>query len=433
MPLIDKYSHIAITTDLEPDDMLGLLPVLLHAKKTFDSTGSYPIGLIVVGEGHSGIKMKRMEKFIEVARTSNLIPHGVKIDIAQGYGSEKDFLCDGEEYFSKERIQQWRDGGLEATSVDGKKKLVDFLNDHQNPLILQLKPARELLEIAANPETATLVGKADTFIYGSFNIRLLMKTNTKEVLANFLHRFNKTIFFENFYAYNELEDSKGARVKKSLEQANYPTLYNKMMNQKHPIIRDIVKLIDLWNQNTLDGDEKYLLEKFAVKGLGDTLKDEVKKIYQTPYSQENEDRFIQILNDIKYNDAAEKGRYERKLNKWKNIKPNQDFQMVNADTGAMFVAVANSAHYKLEQSRLSYNAKGYTQIDPDKESTLWNVTDVNCEELEKTYVDTINSVIQLIDSKTPQYGYMYSASASREKVGNEEGNQHDARQLDLTH
>lgn len=56
-----EHQNIAIATDLEPDDVLALGIIFAEANRVYEQVGGkYPIDLVIVGEGNSGIKGGRI-------------------------------------------------------------------------------------------------------------------------------------------------------------------------------------------------------------------------------------------------------------------------------------------------------------------------------------------------------------------------------------
>lgn len=140
--LMKDYQHVAIATDLEPDDVLALLIIFKEANKRYAETGKYPIDLVVVGEGNVDIKKMRMEALIHYMN----LPNGIKVDVIKGKATRDNiFPLDGEELFDKNELNKLP--FKEHSGEEGVKAISHFLADSNNPLIIQIKPAQELLSI----------------------------------------------------------------------------------------------------------------------------------------------------------------------------------------------------------------------------------------------------------------------------------------------
>ncbi len=170
--LLKDFAHVAIATDLEPDDVLAIALIFQEANKSYyQKGGRYPIQLIVVGEGNTRIKKMRME-----AMLSNLfpIPKGVKVKVVEGHSSlDNIFTYDGEELLTKRELESTP--FVENSGKKAIQALTDFLGRSERPLIVQLKPIQELLEV-----DAALFSNTTMLVYGSFNLR---KTLLDEEIA----------------------------------------------------------------------------------------------------------------------------------------------------------------------------------------------------------------------------------------------------------
>ncbi len=160
--LLKNYSAVAISTDLETDDVLALSILFDEANRIYqESPGSkYPIDLLIVGEGNAAIKKMRMEKLINEYFN---IPPGVVIRVVEGSSTkDNDFVYDGLELFDPEVLE-----GIPYPEENQAAAILEsWAIQAANPLIIQLKPAPELLYMDADA-----AAKTSLLFYGSFNLR----------------------------------------------------------------------------------------------------------------------------------------------------------------------------------------------------------------------------------------------------------------------
>jgi hypothetical protein len=128
-----NYNEIAISTDLEPDDVLALAILFEEANRLYkhSSKNKYPIDLIVIGEGDTKKKHAMMRDLLQEHFD---LPDGISITIIE--------------------------------SNEANRALTSWAAQANNPFILQLKPAQELLYF--DDEAAC---KTTVLFYGGYNIR----------------------------------------------------------------------------------------------------------------------------------------------------------------------------------------------------------------------------------------------------------------------
>jgi len=131
--LLSNFNEIAISTDLEPDDVLALAILFEEANRQYIQfpKGKYPIDLIVIGEGNTKAKRLQMEQLLQEHFD---LPNGIGIRIIE--------------------------------SKEESAVLTNWASQAKAPFIIQLKPAQELLFF--NVEAAK---KTTVLFYGGYNIR----------------------------------------------------------------------------------------------------------------------------------------------------------------------------------------------------------------------------------------------------------------------
>ncbi|MDP1835427.1 MAG: hypothetical protein Q8K75_05800 [Chlamydiales bacterium] len=186
--LLTHYSDIAITTDLEPDDVLALYIIFQKANDIYEEKGgAYPIKFIIVGEGETARKKARMEYMLGKLIA---LPDGVEVRVIEGTPSNDNiFAYDGdeigEEILGTTDLKDIFDSPeLTLAKCDYYKEtgpvrtLERFLKKSPAPLLIVLKPPTELLSI--KPE---LLRNATVMMYGSFNFRKIV-TDTKALASS---------------------------------------------------------------------------------------------------------------------------------------------------------------------------------------------------------------------------------------------------------
>lgn len=173
--LLANYKNVAICTDLEPDDVLALKIIFDAANQNYREGKTFPIKLIVVGEGNSSIKRLRMEKLLK--EYFNL-PKDIQVPVVEGRSTkDNQFIYDGYELFDSKELEKVP--YKENTGEKGAAALKAFIEGSENPLLLQLKPAQELLTLS---QDGSLSRKTTVVFYGGFNLRKTVQDD--EVLKN---------------------------------------------------------------------------------------------------------------------------------------------------------------------------------------------------------------------------------------------------------
>jgi hypothetical protein len=189
---IIKSSNVIISTDLETDDLMALW--MLSKEIPYSNI------IFLVGEGNALIKKIRMEYYAEILGFKNF-------KVVRGYSSDKNFIYDGYDVLTKYTIlrsfyliyyfiMNWliKILGCEDISV---KEIKKFIID-KTPLIISLKPPRELIDIyITNPD---IFNECILYGYMSFNLRCLMKKNSKTLIVNFLESFKECYYYETYHA-----------------------------------------------------------------------------------------------------------------------------------------------------------------------------------------------------------------------------------------
>ena len=181
LPLTEtKHDSIAILTDFEPDDLMGLMIFLNwfcenHGSQAFE----IPI-LVITGEGDKD-KTVLARNFM---RHFHLVDN---VQVSTGDLSGTPFpqaIC---ELYARE--------DFEPAPADNVS-LGEFLDEHDRPLIISLKPPREFLHVSD-----AIFSKCVLLQYGSFNFREMFKIDPKESVAEMINTaFKQVILYESYFA-----------------------------------------------------------------------------------------------------------------------------------------------------------------------------------------------------------------------------------------
>lgn len=350
--LLDKLTNgkkvINVFTDLEPDDIIAITLLENYNKA---QKNKYKFNYIV-GEGDSLTKTFRMEKLLQILN-ENLKKYD---NIFQGFDSDKKYESDGFElletnnFFKKINI----DHNLEKDfyknlewyskfELDNKNKLFtsqdnleyDSKNkskiymDHYKTLHKEadfnicLKPPRELIKLWKNIDID--LSNKTVAIYGSFNIRCLMKKYSKDNIIDFLNSFKETYLYETYH------------------MTDNNSFFSPLLT-KEKMSGYILRNIYFWNLSIYVD----CLESIQKRLPGFT-------------------QFDEIEVDCLELSETDKQYVSRNYKVLKNIQKNY-FQFVNADTGLvalLLLPINDSKPLPIDNYFLSFNQHGYTQLESD--------------------------------------------------------------------
>ena len=402
---LQKYENVAIETDLEPDDVLALRIIFSEANLIYQqqTEKKYPIKLIIVGEGCSLIKRLRMEKML-----TNFfdIPPGVQIKVVEGKStSDNIFPFDGEEFFNREFLSihtEMSDGS------QGIQALEKFINQSENPLVIQLKPAQELFEISFQSD---LSQKTTVFLYGGFNLRRTIQDET--VLVNKLF---DSVRNEPFVKqYQLLIDHFSTSFKKLGILETFGLLGNQSaVFHKHLWTNGIADIIENSNDDFfqmfhmlssnwnayLCKKEVYevqhqlesLLTTFlptsnpnlicglnaSIKNLDSLTKDFRDDVFQSTYTTVMD--LIKEIQTIYPKMKSQLGKIEDGLNFIDKVKPSSGLQFTLADVGVALAICDHTGFFTASPVQVLVNQQGHLETLKDPKSNVIYYDRVNRED-----------------------------------------------------
>lgn len=207
-----QNSHLIVSTDLEPDDVLALMTLFSELKKNYIETRSYPSIQFLVGES-SISKKEKMQEIVAAARADGLIPENAQdIEVLNGFTSkgDEDFTHKfyAENFFktndkvSNEEINESRNKIIEKTAqskAEGK-----------NIRIFAWKPMEDLMALN---DSLKLNEHDSIYLSGSYNVRQLIdwsEESSKIASCDKINSFLKSVsaelnIFEAFATYEMQE------------------------------------------------------------------------------------------------------------------------------------------------------------------------------------------------------------------------------------
>ena len=211
-----QHDACVLCSDLEPDDVLAIAILANQIPKDF------PL-LVITGEGNldkSGLGHNICQHF---GFTNFQIIHG---DYSTKTYPENALLSFGDVFPDK--------NSEKYAEENSRLLLANFLDQYQSPLIISIKPMRELKDIPIH-----LTQKCVLVKYGSFNLRCMFDQWDKNEMANFINtRFKQVLLYESFPA---------TGTNNSINKNNAPALFQALQNQ-HETYQGLFNLVLAWNQ-----------------------------------------------------------------------------------------------------------------------------------------------------------------------------------------
>ncbi len=400
--LLKNYHEIAISTDLEPDDVFALAILFEEANHIYqESFGEkYPIDLIIVGEGNTTIKRMRLEKLLQEHFN---IPPGVSIEIVESRATADNiFTYDGLELFKKEELE-----GIPFPDDDNNQAveaLQAWMDRAEKPLIIQLQPAYELVHLDAD-----LASKTSVLFYGSFNLRKTaldrelqnhpelpfgafptISAKLEALMSHFSKRFSKIAILESFGVLGEQSN-----VSQDFEWTHQ--IGQMIVMTENKFLKTFANLTYNWNIYMFS-EELMECEKITLKLIQEETVIQEESGLRALFVDLHAD-FVKVRNALSQDLFQSMHRHvlehtseiEAKLSEdllphWKTLIRNLDFAKKvssgltrNGISGVQFtladvlVALATTDHADLFQAvpiRTSYNASGFLVPTMDLESNI---------------------------------------------------------------
>lgn len=310
--LLSRHQTIVVATDLEPDDLVALVMLRNMTRNHKDLKM-----IFLVGEGNSAIKEARMLEYVNLLKFCD--DRDVNnIKVIKGYPSDVDFSLDGEDVLTREKIAKCRKLESESNNKYGVPLEVLLETANDQVLYLSLKPPRELYTLwkvyGKTFANFTMVG------YMSFNLRELFTApenlgDNISMVENFLKSFSKILYYETFFASNELSIDIGMIATSRSEELIFAHL---------PLF--ITQLIKDWNDSTLNRYE---------------------------FKRSNGEMLSEKQTRIK-----------------KKIEENKGMQFVNADSGLLAFLLFDNKEKFIVPSQISFDKNHFSLCKIDHASSI---------------------------------------------------------------
>lgn len=322
---------VFLESDLEPDDLLAVYVLLKRG---------YSLDQVVVGEGDSRIKLERFLAYWAMLHAE--FPRQVPADpaVLRGLSSKKPFPGDGQDVSDDDALlvraaAREKDEDESTVCEAYRTRLVAYLERHEAPLVIQLKPMRELLAVWESIPHALRL-KTTLAHYGSFNYRSLMDKadpvgSHARIEAMLRSGFGRVVVYESFLA---------TGAQNSITRDSMPALYRALdaFASSSPFLDCMKRLTLAWNQHCLERCQKSVAWY---------------------------DKKPQPLSDM------DREARHRSLKIVDGIQKSLDSQMVLADSGLALVLENNETFSdQCVPADLSFDvATGYTQHVPRADAT----------------------------------------------------------------
>jgi len=251
MSVLKRYQgrSFLISTDLETDDMVALY---ILSKEIPSENITF-----LVGEGNSGMKKLRMNKYVKKLGFKNAT-------VIRGFSSEKMFPYDGYDLFSESFINQLNCNKENVSYIT--KELYSFLKK-KSPIIISLKPPRELLKLTTlyTDDIISVFSKCVFFGYMSFNMRCLMKEYNHDHIITFLEAFKECYYYETFHAIGSVNTI----TDKDIDMKKLPKIvYNVMKDWNRHMVENCNKTCERYkDRKDKRGKAKYHRNKKALEDI----------------------------------------------------------------------------------------------------------------------------------------------------------------------
>lgn len=395
-PLVKKnHLNYVFSTDLESDDLVAELQFAEFLKELANKEAKQQINVaFLVGEGYSAIKVARQEKMIASLKEAGFLQHkNLHLQVIRGYndftGSQKSFLADGQECLSEEEIATTLEKAAEVKNeqvqITAQQQLTEFLEKHPNTAIINIKPPRELLDIAKTAAGKELLAGHCYYGTGSYNHRATIdpkkKAENQQELLSLLNSFKETFLFETYSAHES----------NSLSMNNTPALFSLLDDAKpgEPLYY-LAHFIDAWGEYLLAEDRQSLPKHLTVLQKAGQLDEKQVQALHALFKGQRADitteqfaghkAFLKQLSDklgkIESPNEEQKAalassqKLDRLLGKWSNITESRR-QFVNADPAwtSIIFGQCQPASYHLAKTQLDFNGD-YTILKESKDSRV---------------------------------------------------------------
>lgn len=208
--LINSRTHLVVSTDLEPDDILALSRLFAE----LSANRVWPSIQIIVGEGNApNARMMKVRQMIQAAADDKLLPrsYAASIDVLPGSSSRSDKEV-VHHHYNREFFGQETPEVLDVATIEkSRKRIVATIagakKARRNVVFMEFKPVNDSIPILAACR-GVLTHDDALLLSGSFNIRRFLEehsANREAATADVERMINgsdyQTTVFEGHFAY----------------------------------------------------------------------------------------------------------------------------------------------------------------------------------------------------------------------------------------
>lgn len=328
------HSALWIETDCEPDDLLALW-LLRQRGFAFDT--------VVVGESTDpGSKARQLRAGLHVSASTPVI---IGLASDKVHPTDPALESAGAVSESEQRPDEHLQAATEQDLSQYVGRLLRYLSDVEEPVLVLLKPPRELMYIVSDPDRhgqllTLLRQRALVYLYGSFNLRTLKCVDT-QLLHALLQSFSTVYLFETFHCVG---------TRNSINRETMPELYKRWTDLQRcddKPMRHLASWMRVWNAHIVAEQRPWM-------------------------------------------DSSETA---RKI--VTNVEAHAEFQFVAAD---MVVALCVGERHLLDvyapETGLSWNTSGYSVLCAESETRVRLVQQLRWDDLENRMCICLDGVIR---------------------------------------
>jgi len=314
-----ENSHLIVSTDLEPDDILSLIMLFKELQKL--ESKKYPTIQFLIGEGHNPkARLQKMQEIIKAARKDGLISADLpeeNFKILKGSSTTSEANETHKSYNlsffgdkTKEKDDKGQNEDAEESRAKLKEKIEKCVKEDKKVIFFELKPFVDSIELMKKLDDFTK-NKMSLIISGSYNAKVLYQenknANARQRICGDINAFindpeiddgKGAILFESFHAYRDKNKyklpnilrkySKKERGKNKLENKlmdNFSKLMENMESNQTAIFGILKDSITCWNRPIMKACMLKCIEVLEEITKGKTL--------------ENEKEVLARFNDLK--------------------------------------------------------------------------------------------------------------------------------------
>jgi hypothetical protein len=393
--ITQNHNSFLIPTDLEPDDILALLILIKKISEAASSKNKMKIAFLV-GEGHAGIKVARLKKYL-----SKLPPEtweNLEYQIIQGHdnleGSQKYFSADGKEVLDEIEIATAKQSTTTAEKIS--REIQDYLYENKNTAIISIMPMLHFVNLFDKLPNIFSVREATLYASGSYNFRQTIKRMVDDMIR--LEKLSGNIDAEKLRdEYTKMAEQKLATVLGAFKATHIYETYTTTHNNNTKITlgdsyfaNALKNLLSNWADACLAKDRLSAPKEISKLKEKDIItiqeSEELLSLLQSQYSETTRpifDKWVAIIASKKMGQSEDVAKIlsdvGRTLNKWRNLSVTN--QIVTADPSLAIILTCDLPENLVfaEPVKIEFLAD-YLKIIPDETSSIRVFLPLPCQQ-----------------------------------------------------